>query len=110
VTEVVNNLRVDDSLEPYAYDPYVDEDLTPEFLWYDYRPYYSMKSDAEIYEDIHDQLFWSPFVDSDEVVVTVDDGIATLTGVVDGHFESNAAVENAFDGGATWVRNKLEVQ
>jgi osmotically-inducible protein OsmY len=40
------------------------------------------KSDWEIKEDIQSELSWDPFVDSDEVTVTVSDGVVTLTGTV----------------------------
>jgi osmotically-inducible protein OsmY len=54
-------------------------------------------------------LFWSPFVDSDDVTVSVEAGVATLTGSVDSLGEYNAARENAFEGGAITVINKLEL-
>ena len=55
-------------------------------------------------------MWWSPFVDEDEVNVEVEDGVATLTGTVDHWGEWKAAEDNAFDGGAWKVRNKLEVR
>lgn len=68
------------------------------------------KSDWEIQQDIRSELFWSPFVDEDEVQVSVDNGTATLTGTVDTLAERNAAQENAFEGGALAVDNDLRVQ
>lgn len=108
VTEVVNNLEVTDEEELLVYDPYVDPYL------YDYdgfwtAPRYTFTSDATIEEEIADELWWSPFVDSDDVDVTVDDGVATLTGTVDSWSERAAATENAFEGGAAWVDNDLVV-
>jgi hypothetical protein len=38
------------------------------------------KDDAQIREDIKSQLWWSPFVDSEKITVSVDDGIATMKG------------------------------
>jgi osmotically-inducible protein OsmY len=67
------------------------------------------KTDWEIKEDIEDELFWSPFVDSNEVRVSVKDGVATLTGVVDTWRERGAAADNAYDDGAKEVRNYLRV-
>ena len=110
IERVVNNIRVENVTDLYRYDPYVDLDFAPEILTYEYRPTMTGKSDAEIFLDIRDQLFWSPFVDANQVTVLVEDGVATLTGTVDSFFESNAAVENAFDGGAIWVKNRLEVK
>jgi osmotically-inducible protein OsmY len=73
-------------------------------------PEEDMASDWEIREDVQSQLFWSPFVDSGEVQVSVDDGVATLTGEVDSYFERRQATKNAFDAGAAAVDNNLSVQ
>jgi osmotically-inducible protein OsmY len=67
------------------------------------------RSDTEIWEDIRDELWWSPFVDDDEVDVRVDEGTATLTGTVDSMAECQAATENAYEGGAVHVVNKLQI-
>ena len=48
-------------------------------------------------------------MDGDDIVVTVEDGKATLTGNVDSWSEYSAATENAYEGGATWVDNELDV-
>jgi osmotically-inducible protein OsmY len=50
---------------------------------------------------IEDQLWWSPFVDANEVTVEVEDGVATLSGTADSWSERGAARDNAYDGGAT---------
>lgn len=68
-----------------------------------------MKTDAEIEDDIRQQLFWSPFVESDEVQVSVDNGIATLEGTVDDWAERKAARDNAYDGGATGVIDHMQI-
>jgi len=68
------------------------------------------KTDWEIKEDIEDQLWWSPFVDSDQITVTVEDGVATLTGTANSWQERGAAADNAYDGGAKEVRNHLRVK
>ncbi len=68
-------------------------------------------SDGELKDRIEDELFWSPFVDSDEVDVTVSNGIATLRGAVDdGVSEYNAAEENAWEAGPRNVINKLVIE
>ena len=69
-----------------------------------------LKSDRDIQEEIQDELWWSPFVDQEQVHVDVRDGVATLTGRVHSWWEKNRATKNAFEGGARVVRNKLEVQ
>jgi osmotically-inducible protein OsmY len=68
------------------------------------------KEDWVIQQDITDELWWSPFVDENNVTVTVTDGVATLVGVVDTLRERRAATENAFEGGAKHVRNYLKVR
>jgi osmotically-inducible protein OsmY len=75
-------------------------DVTERWTWRD---------DWEIRQDIESELWWSPFVDSDQVTVAVDDGVATLTGTVDSWQERSAAAENAREGGAKRVRNRLRV-
>ncbi|MGD9031351.1 MAG: BON domain-containing protein [Desulfobacteraceae bacterium] len=68
------------------------------------------KSDWEIKEDIESELSRDPFVDSDEVRVTVRDGVVTLTGTVYSWTEHAAASANAYQGGALKVRNRLNVR
>ena len=106
---VDNDLAVRKDYDPYIYDPYVEEWYLGDYDWY--RPQYSYptKSDAEIKEQINDELFWSPFVDADQVNVTVDQGTATLTGTVDSWAEYSSAQENAYEGGAVYVDNDLLV-
>jgi osmotically-inducible protein OsmY len=65
------------------------------------------ESDREVYEDVRSELFWSPFVDAEQVAIEVDDGIVTLTGAVDSLREKTLAAENAYEGGALVVRNEL---
>lgn len=109
VTEVINNLDVDNPT-PLGYDPYLDDIYPYDSDWYDYEPGYTFQTDAEIERDIESEIFWSPFVNSSEVKVEVDNGTATLTGTVDTWSEREAATENAYEGGATWVDNELEVR
>lgn len=67
------------------------------------------KPDWAIKKDILSQFFWSMNVDGDEIDVTVDDGQVTLAGNVDSKYEVQAAVKNAYEGGAESVINKLTV-
>jgi osmotically-inducible protein OsmY len=110
VTNVRNQLDVEYTDEPLVYDPYVAEYYPYTFDWYDYEPYYTFATDAEIRDDIQNELWWSPFVDEDQVNVKVDNGVATLTGQVDTYAEREAARENAYEGGATWVVDKLTIK
>jgi osmotically-inducible protein OsmY len=66
--------------------------------------------DRAIEEEIKDELFWSPFVDADEVHVTVHNGVATLSGTVDNWADSSWAAGNARQGGALRVRNNVKVR
>ncbi|MCB2184322.1 MAG: BON domain-containing protein [Desulfobulbaceae bacterium] len=74
------------------------------------REQWSIKTDWEIKRDVESQLFWSPFVDSTVINVAVEDGVVTLTGMVDTWKEYNDAAENAYEGGARSVRNHLDVK
>ncbi len=80
----------------------VKNDLTVQYEW-------TWKSDRQIKADIEDEFFWSPYVDSDDIAVKVENGVATLTGKADSWFELDAAVDNAFDGGAKSVNTKVQV-
>ncbi|MEZ6097715.1 MAG: BON domain-containing protein [Pirellulaceae bacterium] len=107
VLDVENHLLVDYDTA-YIYDPYVDDYVSDdELIDYDRRA--PLETDSQIKESIESELWWSPFVDSDEVSVTVDDGVATLTGTVDSSGERHSATENAYEGGATLVDNDLVV-
>ncbi|MEW5746202.1 MAG: BON domain-containing protein [Nitrospirota bacterium] len=108
VKEVENTLSVAHPEMPLVYDPYVNDWYVYDYEWYSYDQART-KSDEEIKRAIQGELWWSPFVDDDQVTVTVRNGIATLTGAVDSPAEKRAAVENAFEGGAVWVINSLLV-
>lgn len=111
VVSVKNNIDVDYDDPVTLYDPYVDSFYYPYgFGWYDDgRWETTLRSDADIKDDVEDELFWSPFVDADDVYVAVDDGVVTLTGTVDSWAERRAAIENAYEGGAVLVDNDLVV-
>jgi osmotically-inducible protein OsmY len=107
VTDVHNYLDVGYDSVSYGYDFY---DWDPTLYDYDFDIETTQrKSDQVILDDIRSELFWSPWVDSDQVEVKVDDGIATLTGEVDDWSEREAATENAMEGGAIKVVNKLDL-
>lgn len=75
----------------------------------DYHYEWEWKPDWEIKADVKDQLWWSPFVNSDDISVDVDNGIVALTGAVDTWSERHDAEENAYQGGAKSVDNELTV-
>ncbi|MCB9865013.1 MAG: BON domain-containing protein, partial [Phycisphaerales bacterium] len=66
--------------------------------------------DLQVKQDIEDELFWSPFVDEDQVEVSVENGVATLRGTVDTLRERYNAGSNALEGGAQAVINRLQVE
>lgn len=113
VVAVNNNIKVEDKFDVMIYDPYLYSGWWDvyDYDWYAYPDRLSTtKTDWEIKEDIEDELWWSPFVDSDEVDVEVKDGVAALKGTVDTYAEKTAATENAFEGGAIAVDNDLRVK
>lgn len=67
-------------------------------------------SDAQISAAIKDELFWSPYVDSDQISVTVTDGQAVIRGRAANRFVARIAVQNAFEGGARSVRTRLALK
>ncbi|MEP6673166.1 MAG: BON domain-containing protein [Chthoniobacter sp.] len=110
VMNVNNNLSVSYPVYTYSYWPYSYDYYEPYTYWpYGYSTW-TYKTDSEIKDDIKSQLFWSPFVDSDEVNVSVRNGVATLTGTVDSWREYRDAAKNGFDGGARDVINDLKVK
>jgi osmotically-inducible protein OsmY len=111
VRKVINKLNVYHTSSPYFYDPYIDEWDIRDFDWYDFQPrFHSFEPDGEIEAQIRDEFFWSPFVDGDNIAVTVENGIATLTGSVDTKSERSLAEANAYEGGAVQVINNLMVK
>lgn len=74
------------------------------------RSQVGLERDLKLAQEIRDQLLRSPFVDSGKVSVLVLDGTAILTGDVDTAAERSSAAQNAFEGGAARVRNRLTVR
>ncbi|MEZ5066876.1 MAG: BON domain-containing protein [bacterium] len=107
VIDVLNALEVD--TRATAFDPYVDSWPPTYPDWYAPEPQ-AWKSDAQITEDIENQLWWSPFVSDHDVDVVVTDGVATLTGTVNTWVAWDTAQDEAYDAGATLVMNRLQVQ
>jgi len=68
------------------------------------------KDDWEIRKDIKYELRWSPFLDEEDVSILVNDGIVTLSGVVNSLRDRRLANKNAYEGGARHVRNQLKVR
>jgi osmotically-inducible protein OsmY len=68
-----------------------------------------IERDNDVREDILNQLRWNPYLNSDDVRVSVRDGVATITGTVGTFSESRAATASAFEGGALRVINELRI-
>ncbi|WP_447968166.1 BON domain-containing protein [Nitrospira sp. M1] len=68
------------------------------------------KPDTVIQREIESELWWSPFVDSDDITVTVKAGVATISGTVDNYLEYETAIENAREGGARRVESLLTIR
>ena len=66
--------------------------------------------DREVEYDIEDAFYWSPWVERDDITVTVVNGIATLTGKADSWFAYHKATEIAYQGGANQVFNNISVK
>lgn len=111
VAAVYNNLSVSSPYLPLTFAPYVDEWNVYHYPWYGgYTPGFPQQSDQAIQENIEAQLWWSPFVNESEVEVTVENAVATLSGDVHSWPSWYAAQDNAFEGGATGVVNKLNIK
>lgn len=110
VDEIRTEIEITDESGARYYQPYVDEFAPFDYGWYDAIPDPTGKSDEEIREDIRRQMIWSPFVDAGQVEVEIHNGTARLTGSVSSRNEADAAVENAYEGGAVRVWNDLDVE
>ena len=106
VLEVRNDLSVHDETHPYSYEYY---DWDPVLHDFDEQAGLG-RTDAAIKADIEQELFWSPRVDEEHISVSVQDGIATLEGTVDEIHERREATENALEGGAHRVDNRLTLR
>jgi osmotically-inducible protein OsmY len=94
--------------ESYAYDwphfyhlPFDGTEL------FQSQPYLS---DEQIRKKIEDKFFWSPFVDRDDIKVTVDYGVATLTGTVGTRIGWSEANNDAEKSGAIEVLNHVTIK
>lgn len=76
---------------------------------YDIKVHPVIKSDSEIKNDIQHQLWWSPYVNEDDIDVSVSNGNVILEGTVDTRKEKQFAEINAIEGGARDVDNNIIV-
>ena len=110
VAEVRNHLKVETDFSITYYDwpnySYDNQPLNFVSETFEPRPFLS---DEQIKKSIEDALFWSPFVHSDDITVTVDGGVATLTGTVGTWIGYGEADKDAHKSGATAVLNRVTV-
>ena len=116
VSAVLNHLKVEPgfAVSYYAWPDY----LGYGWPYYDQSPYYiseifgpqAFLSDGLIKRNIEDGFFWSPFVHSKDIKVSVDGGVATLTGTVGTWIAWGEADKDARRSGATTVLNRVKVK
>jgi osmotically-inducible protein OsmY len=133
VLEIRNHLKVEPEYYAYSdydndyyndyYAPFYDYGYFDDYGYYGWPYYYNepsysrsesfgpqpYKSDAQIKKSIENRFFWSPFVDQDDVKVTVDGAVASLTGTVNTWIGWSEADKDARKGGATAVLNRITV-
>jgi len=116
VISVVNHLKVEPEFGVSYYT--WPDDLGYGWPYYDQSPYYisdvfgprAFLSDQFIKRNIEDGFFWSPFVRSKDIKVSVDGGVATLTGTVGTWISWTEADRDARRSGATSVLNRVKVK
>jgi len=103
---VWNHLKVEPDFSiayfdwPYYQTPYLaTETFGPQLIL----------SDQQIKKNIEDAFFWSPFVHSDDITVTVDGGVVTLTGTIGSWIAYEEAYNDAHESGASAVIDRLKV-
>jgi osmotically-inducible protein OsmY len=113
---VRNHLKVESELliayYDWPYDSYYDwprYNRSPGYVFETFgtEPF---PSDEQIKKNIEDAFFWSPFVDSDDITVTVHGGVATLTGTVGSWIGYGEADKDAHKSGVTDVLNRVKVK
>lgn len=109
VQRVQSRIEVRDRYS-YIADPFANDWFPDDYMFNEYVSSSSMKSDEQLEDDVLSELFWSPFVDSDEITVRIDDGVAYLSGEADTWGERNAAIRNAYEAGAVRVDDQLTVR
>lgn len=110
VIEVKNELEVRHTPHAFVHEPYLYPYYPqPADTWSHYIPTSQARSDVQIRAAIEDELAWTPYVDAEAITISVLDGRATLTGTVGSWRERQVATDNAFEGGAIAVINRLGV-
>lgn len=75
-----------------------------------FRNTWKFKPDWEIAEDVKEQLYWNPIINSRKILIDVENGTVLLSGEVDTPYERKLAAIEAFQAGAKNVMNKLSAR
>jgi len=110
VVSVINAIEVTDPSGTTFFSVTEFDDFFPVPFVAPQSDYRQMLTDQQIEKNISDELWWSPFVERSDVIIEVDQGVVTLKGEVDSWRERRAAVENAHEGGAVTVIDKMDVR
>jgi osmotically-inducible protein OsmY len=108
VRQVDNELSVAQPELVYTYDPYAGRHAP--FARPARVSREPARPDDAIAQAIRNELRWSPFVDANQIQVSVSRGEATLTGQVGSPSERRAARKNAYQGGALTVDDRLTIE
>ena len=92
-------------LDHYDPNPYIAD--SPTEGGYHQPHEWAWKSDHQLKADVRDQLAWSPFVDEQDIEVSVEEGAVTLNGTVDDEQELQEAISNAYEAGPKKVISRL---
>ncbi|MFW5778110.1 MAG: BON domain-containing protein [Bacteroidota bacterium] len=106
VIDVNNNIDVMDDLNRGYWDYYGWNSYYPPMQDLDIP---TLKTDNEIKNSIENHIWWSPYVNTDDVEVSVNNGKAILAGTVETEQEKLFAEINAYEGGAAEVENNILV-
>ncbi|GJL56869.1 MAG: hypothetical protein NPIRA02_40010 [Nitrospirales bacterium] len=68
------------------------------------------KTDGDIQLDVENQVWWNPYLSEQDIVATVQDGTAILSGTVEHAPQRIIAEQQAFEAGASAVENRLQVR
>ena len=111
VVAVINNVMVRNQNSRPAFSPY-ETDVYPLYNWWN-QPVplrsYSPLNDKTIAHSIRTELFLNPHVNSQDIDVDVNEGIAFLKGTVASWPAKREAVKEAYEGGAVWVYDRLTI-
>jgi osmotically-inducible protein OsmY len=122
VAAVESRVQLEEGARRPLSDPFVDPSLLDGNDWGDERAAAREAAaergadavagvdDEALRERVARQLWWSPFVDQSKVEVRARDGVVILSGTVGSLLQSRMATSEAFEAGADWVENRLEVR